>query len=38
VEQLNVVTAVLEADIEEEIYMRQPERFRHTDINEEERV
>jgi hypothetical protein len=33
-----VVTALLEADIEEEIYMRQPEGFRHTDINGEERV
>jgi hypothetical protein len=38
VEQLDVVTAYLEADIEEEIYMRQPEGFRHTDINGEERV
>jgi hypothetical protein len=27
VEQLDVVTAFLEADIEEEIYMRQPERI-----------
>jgi hypothetical protein len=38
VEQLDVVTAFLEADIEEKIYMRQPEGFRHTDINGEERV
>jgi hypothetical protein len=38
VEQLDVVMAFLEADIEEEIYMRQPEGFRHTDINGEERV
>jgi hypothetical protein len=38
VEQLDVVTAFLEADIEEEIYMRQPEGFRHTNINGEERV
>jgi hypothetical protein len=38
VEQLDVVTAFLEADIEEEIYTRQPEGFRHTDINGEERV
>jgi hypothetical protein len=38
VEQLDVVTAFLEAGIEEEIYMRQPEGFRHTDINGEERV
>jgi hypothetical protein len=38
VEQLDVVTAFLEADIEEEIYMRQPEGFRHTDINGEDRV
>jgi hypothetical protein len=38
VEQLDVVTAFLEADIEEEIYMRQPEEFRHTDINGEEQV
>jgi hypothetical protein len=38
VEQLDVVTAFLEADIEAEIYMRQPEGFRHTDINGEERV
>jgi hypothetical protein len=38
VEQLDVMTAFLEADIEEEIYMRQPEGFRHTDINGEERV
>jgi hypothetical protein len=37
VEQLDVVTAVLEAYVEE-IYMRQPEGFRHTDINGEERV
>jgi hypothetical protein len=35
VEQLDVVTAFLEADVEEEIYMRQPEGFRHTDINGE---
>jgi hypothetical protein len=33
VEQLDVVTAFLEADMEEEIYMRQPEEFRYTDIN-----
>jgi hypothetical protein len=33
-----VVTAFLEADIEEEIYMKQPEGLRHTDINGEERV
>jgi hypothetical protein len=38
VERFDVVTALLEADIEEEIYMRQPEGFRHTDINGEERV
>jgi hypothetical protein len=38
VEQLDVVTAFLEADIEEEIYMEQPEGFRHTDSNGEERV
>jgi hypothetical protein len=38
VEQLVVVTAFLETDIEEEIYMRQPEGFRQTDINREERV
>jgi hypothetical protein len=38
VEQLDVVTAFLEADIEEENYMRQPEGFRHNDINGEERV
>jgi hypothetical protein len=28
----------LEADIEEDIYIRQPECFRYTDINGEERV
>jgi hypothetical protein len=38
VERLYVVTAFLEADIEEEIFTRQPEGFRHTDINGEERV
>jgi hypothetical protein len=38
VEQLDVVTALLEADIEEEIYMRQLEGFRHTDRIGEERV
>jgi stage V sporulation protein SpoVS len=38
VEHLDVVTAFLEADIEEEIYMRQPEGFRHIDINGEERA
>jgi hypothetical protein len=38
VEQLDVATANSEADIEEEIYMMQPEGFRHTDINGEERV
>jgi hypothetical protein len=38
VEQLDAVLAFLEADIEEGIYMRQPEGFRHTDINGEERV
>jgi hypothetical protein len=38
VEQLDVVTAFLEADIEEKIHMRQPEGFRHTDTNGEERV
>jgi hypothetical protein len=38
VEQLDVVTVFLEADIEEEIYTRQPKGFRHTGINEEERV
>jgi hypothetical protein len=38
VEQLDVVTTFLEADIEEEIYMRLPEGFRHIDINGEERV
>ena len=27
----------MEADIEEEIYMRQPEGFRHTNNNREER-
>jgi hypothetical protein len=32
------MTAFLEADIEEEIYMTQPEGLRHTDINGEERV
>jgi hypothetical protein len=37
-EQLDVVTTCLEADIEEEIYMRQPEGYRHTDRNGEERV
>ena len=30
-EQLDVVTAFLEADIDEEIYMRQPEGYRQTD-------
>jgi hypothetical protein len=34
VEQIDVVTAFLEADID----MRQPEGFHHTDINGEERV
>jgi hypothetical protein len=38
VEQLNVVTAFLKADIAEEIYMKQLEGFRHYDINGEERV
>jgi hypothetical protein len=38
VERLGVVTAFFEADIEEEIYKRQPEGFRHFDINGEERV
>jgi hypothetical protein len=38
VEQFDMVTAFLEADVEEEIYMRQPEGFRHIDINGEERV
>jgi hypothetical protein len=38
VEQLDVVTAFLEADIEEDIYMRQPEGFRHTDMIGEEQV
>jgi hypothetical protein len=38
VEQLDVVTAFLEADVEEEFYIRQPEGFRHNDINGEERV
>jgi hypothetical protein len=38
VEPLDVVTAFLEDVIEEEIYMRQPEEFRHTDINGEERL
>jgi hypothetical protein len=38
VEQLDVDTAFLEADIEEETYMRQPEGFRHTYVNGEERV
>jgi hypothetical protein len=38
VEHLDVVTAFLGADIEEEIYMRQSEGFRHTDINGEERA
>jgi 5'-3' exoribonuclease 2 len=33
-----VLTALLKADIEEEIYMRQPEGLRHTDSNEEEWV
>jgi hypothetical protein len=32
VEHLDVVAAFSGADIEEEIYMRQPEGFRHTDI------
>jgi hypothetical protein len=36
VEQLDTVTAFLEADIEEEISMRQPEGFHHYDINGEE--
>jgi hypothetical protein len=36
VERLDEVTAFLEADTEEKIYMRQPEGFRHTDINGEE--
>jgi hypothetical protein len=31
VEQLDVVTAFMEANIDEEIYMRQPEGFRRTD-------
>jgi hypothetical protein len=35
VKQLDVVTAFFEADIEEEIYMRQPEEFRHTENNGE---
>jgi hypothetical protein len=36
VEPLDVVTAFLEADIEEEVYMRQPdEGFRLTDSNRE---
>jgi hypothetical protein len=38
VEQLDAVTAFLEADIKEETYMRQLEGFRHTDINGDERV
>jgi hypothetical protein len=38
VDQLDVVTIFLEADIEEEIYMRQPEGFRQPDINGDERV
>jgi hypothetical protein len=38
VERLVVVTAFLEASIEEEVLTRQPEGFRHTDINAEERV
>jgi hypothetical protein len=33
-----VVPAFLEADIEEEVYMRQPDGFRFTDINGEEKV
>jgi hypothetical protein len=37
-EQLDVVTTFLEADTEEEIYMRPLEGFRHTDIDGEERV
>jgi hypothetical protein len=32
VERLDVVTAFMEANINEEIYMRQPEGFRSTDI------
>jgi hypothetical protein len=31
VEQLDVVTAFLDANIDEEIYMQQPEGFRSTD-------
>jgi hypothetical protein len=38
VEHIDVVKAFLEAHIEEEVYMRQPEGFRHTNINGEERV
>jgi hypothetical protein len=38
VEHLDMVTIFMEADIEKEICMRQPEGFRHTDINGEERV
>jgi hypothetical protein len=38
VEELDMVTAFLEADIEEKIYMRHLEGFRHTNINGEERV
>jgi hypothetical protein len=38
VEQLDVVTAFLEADIDKEIYMTQPGGFRHADSNGEERV
>jgi hypothetical protein len=38
VEQLDVVTAFLQADVEQEVYTRQPDGFHHTDINGEERV
>jgi hypothetical protein len=38
VEQLDVVTAFLEADIKKEICMKQTERLRHTGINGEDRV
>jgi hypothetical protein len=38
VEQLDMVPAFLEANIEKGIYMRQPKGFSHTEIKGEERV